>query len=86
MKTNHQRQFKSNDDTQNFKSKSVLGGNIVNSKLADRIISAAAHVWDTQFVSAKKRARKNVAGAKKYVRTRTRFHENSATNKLAKTV
>jgi hypothetical protein len=82
MKTNHQRNFKSTYNSERFK-KSVLGGNSIKSELADRTISAAAYIWDTEYVSAHKRARKNVAGAKKYVRTRVRFHENAAVKKMS---
>jgi len=84
MKTNHRRNFKSAYNPERFKS-SVLGGNAIKSKLADRTISAEAYIWDTQYVSAHKRARKNVAGAKKFVRSRTRFHENAAIRNLETT-
>lgn len=83
MKTNHQRNFKSTYNPQHFKQNYVVGGNCIKSELADKVIIAYAHVSDTQYLSAKKRTRKNKAGAKKFVRTRTRFHENAATHKLA---
>lgn len=84
MKTNHQRDFKDTRNPKQYKMKYLVGGSINKSDLADRTISACAYVGDTEYVSAKKRTRKNVAGAKKFVRTRTRFHENAATDKLMK--
>jgi hypothetical protein len=85
MKTNHQRNFKDTRKPQRYKEKYFVGGSTNVSLLADRTISACATLGDTHTLSAKKRTRKNVAGAKKYVRTRTRFHENAATAKLALT-
>lgn len=86
MKTNHQRCFKSKYNPNSFKQKYVVGGNSVKSELADKTISAAAYLPDTEYVSAKKRTRKNKAGAKKFVRTRVRFQENAATRKLAASI
>lgn len=82
MKTNHQRNFKDSRDPRHYVKNYVVGGSSVKSLLADRTIAAAAYASDTEYLSAKKRTRKNVHGAKKYVRTRTRFHENAATKKL----
>ena len=82
-KTNHQRGYKSTYSPKHFERKYIVGGSIQKSLLADRTISACATLGDTHTLSAKKRVRKNVAGAKKYVRTRNRFHENAATKKLA---
>ncbi|NCQ51863.1 hypothetical protein GW796_08215 [archaeon] len=84
MKTNHQRNFKSSYNPQSYRTKYVVGGNSIKSELADRTISAAAYLPDTETLSAKKRTRENKAGAKKYVRTRVRFHENDVTKKLSK--
>ena len=83
MKTNHQRDFKDSQDRHSYRRKYVIGGNSVKSDLVDRIISAAAFLPEAEHVSAKKRARKAKAGAKKYVRTRLRFHENAETKKIA---
>ncbi len=83
MKTNHQRNFKDNRNSKSYKEKYVIGGSTHVSLLADRTISAAAYVGEIEFLSAKKRARKAKAGAKKFVRTRARFHENAAVKKLA---
>jgi len=83
MKTNHQRGFKDTRAANSFQRKYVVGGGFEHSELADKIISAVAHVPDTSAVSAKKRTRKNKAGAKKYVRTRVRFHENAETKRRA---
>lgn len=82
-KTNHQRGYKSTYSPKHFERRYIVGGSSQVSILADRTISACATLGDTHTLSAKKRVRKNVAGAKKYVRTRTRFHENSATKKLS---
>jgi hypothetical protein len=82
-KTNQQRSFKSSYDPNHYKRNYTVGGSSRKSGLADRIIAAEASLPDTEYLSAKKRTRKNVAGAKKYVRTRTRFHENAATKKLS---
>lgn len=53
-------------------------GNIC--QLADRTIGASI---SPEFSNGHRGQAKAVAGAKKYVRTRTRFHENAATRKLA---
>jgi hypothetical protein len=82
-KTNHQRNYKSTYDPKHFQRNYTVGGNSIKSVLADRTVSADACLPDTEIRSAKKRTRKNVAGAKKYVRTRIRFHENAATKKAA---
>ena len=78
MKTNYQRNYKSNYDPNHYKRKYVVGGSSTKSELADRTISACVGPC-AQFVSSKKRTRKALAAAKKYVRSRLRFHENAAT-------
>ena len=86
MKTNHQRNYKDTRAANSFQRKYIVGGGFEHSALADKIISAFATLGDTWAVSAKKRTRKNKAGAKKYVRTRVRFHENAETKRQANNV
>ena len=56
-----------------------LSGVSATSKLADKSISA--HIG-SDFSNGHRGQAKAVAGAKKYARSRIRFHENAATKKL----
>lgn len=51
------------------------------SKLADRLIGAGI---GNDFTNGHRGMARSVKGAKKYVRTRIRFHENAATQQIAR--
>jgi len=53
------------------------------SELADRTFGASI---PNDFTNGTRGMAKSVRGAKKYVRTRFRFHENAETRRLAKTI
>lgn len=83
MKTNHQRGFK---DTRNpravYSHYYVGGGELTKLPLSDRMVGAKS-VTCGDHTNAKRGIAKDRRGAKKYVVTRTRFHENAATRRLA---
>jgi len=76
MKTNHQRGFKAS--THPDKGGQGWG---TDSVLADR--SFYGYIGH-DFTNGNRGMAKAVRGAKKYVRTRLRFHENAVTQKLVK--
>lgn len=82
MKTNHQRNFRDSRAPRQVYAKYFVGGNSVYSEMADRIISACATSGD--HTNGKRGIAKDKRGAKKFVNSRTRFHENAATARLAK--
>lgn len=80
MKTNHQRNFKDTRDGNTvFKDYIVFSG-LNKLQLSDRIVSAVVTCGD--HTNGKRGIAKDRRGAKKYIRSRTRFHENAATKKL----
>lgn len=81
MKTNHQRGFKETRSSRDVFRKYIAGGSHAFLPLSDRYEAACATSGD--HANGKRGIAKDVAGAKKYVRSRTRFHENAATRKLA---
>lgn len=62
-----------------FLDKSMHGWGRI-SKLSDRLIGASI---GNDFANGHRGMARAVSGAKKFVRTRTRFHENAATRRLA---
>lgn len=82
MKTNHQRGFK---DTRGpravYRRYYVGGGESTLLPLSDRRV-ASKPVTCGDHTNAKRGIAKDRRGAKKYVRSRTRFHENAAVRKL----
>ena len=80
MKTNHQRGFKDKRDSRAVFNSYIAGGNWVHSELADRFIAASATCGD--HTNGKRGIAKDVRGAKKFVNSRLRFHENAALKKL----
>jgi hypothetical protein len=81
MKTNHQRGFKAKDNGKNGRIRRVLSGKGLRTKslLADVGINAKY-----PGVAHDRYNRRAIAGAKKFVRTRLRFHDNAATKELAR--
>lgn len=69
----------SNTGSTDYLSKVFYGaGNLC--ELSDKHVSAGI---GAEFSNGRRGQAKAVSGVKKYVRTRTRFHENAATRKLA---
>jgi hypothetical protein len=83
MKTNHRRNFKDTIDRSRnaFESKLYATRPTVHLKLSDRIVARTAALVVT--TRGKVGLAHSKAGAKKFVRSRARFHENAATKKLA---
>lgn len=81
MKANHQRGFKDRRSSRSVFRSYFAGGSGNYLPLSDRIVSAYATSGD--HTNGKRGIARDVAGAKKYVRSRTRFHENAATRKIA---
>jgi len=99
MKTNHPRDFKArayshrrlraqnggvraselSGSFRTFPDKSMMGWS-ARSSLADKAVTASI---TNDFTNGNRGMAKAVRGAKKFVRSRTRFHENAATRKLA---
>lgn len=77
MKTNHKRSFVAKKDPKACEIKAKGYGNRL--KLCDRIVGASAMAGDStrgkHGIAQKRR------GAKKFVNSRTRFHENAALKK-----
>lgn len=80
MKTNHQRNFKDTRDPRAVFKNYYVGGSWVLSELADRFIAAEATCGD--HTNGKRGIAKDLRGAKKFVHSRTRFHENAAVKRL----
>lgn len=81
MKTNHQRGFRDARAPRQVFAKYFVGSNSIHSELADRIVSACATCGD--HTNGKRGIARDKRGAKKFVSSRTRFHENAATRRLA---
>jgi len=81
LKTNHQRGFRDKRHSRAVFEKYYAGGSSNYAPLSGRLISACATTGD--HANGKRGIARDVRGAKKYVRSRTRFHENAATKKLA---
>lgn len=76
MKTNHQRGFKDRRGPRAVFRCYVVGGSLRRAVLSDRTIAAGATCGD--HTKGKRGIAKDVRGAKKFVRSRFRFHENQA--------
>lgn len=82
MKTNHQRNFKETYRDYSagpIRTKTTLA---VNCELSGVCVTPKHPGFD--FSNGHRGKAKAKAGAKKFVRSRSRFHENAATKKLAK--
>jgi len=78
VKTNHQRGFVEEKRPDKGFSQGV------KLTLSDRIVGAGSTPPSWDHTNGKRGAAKDRKGAKKFIRTRTRFHENAALRKLAK--
>lgn len=79
MKTNHQRSYKAKKDSERYKF-SPMGGIKTKSVFAQVAVAAS---WGGDNSNGHKGYAKVKRGAKKFVRTRLRFHENAQTKKEA---
>ena len=80
MKTNHQRQFKDKRSSRAVYAKYFVNGGTKVGKLSDTSISASATCGD--HTNGKRGIAKDVRGAKKFINSRHRFHENQALKKV----
>lgn len=80
MKTNHQRNFKDTRDPRAVYNSYTVGGSHQFLELSDRFVAASATCGD--HTNGKRGIAKDLRGAKKYVNSRTRFHENGALKKI----
>lgn len=76
MKTNHQRQFKDARDSRKVFSKYLVFGETRQLPLSGRAVGAGVTSGD--HTNGKRGIAKDRRGAKKYLNSRTRFHENKA--------
>lgn len=80
-KTNHQRNFKGTKDSERY-SGSPMGGTGKTSILADVRVGAG---WGGDNANGHRGHAEARRGAKKFVNSRIRFHENAKTQQLADT-
>lgn len=80
MKTNHQRGFKENRDPNVVFSNYNVFGETVKLQLSDR--SVFAHVTCGDHTNGKRGIAKDRKGAKKFLHSRGRFHENAALRRI----
>ena len=78
MKTNHRRGFKDRRLGNDKLTHRIFKGFGRPSEYSDTYIGA-----NYPGIGSKRQNARYIAGAKKFVRTRTRFHEKAATKKLA---
>jgi len=82
MKTNHSRGFKDNKDPRSvFNTYAVYSAN-KSLELSDKSIRVFVSCGD--HTNGKRGIAKDRRGAKKYMNSRTRFHENAAVQKIVK--
>ncbi len=79
MKTNHQRSFKAPDNGKHGRILRVLHGVGTKNLFVDDFIGGKY-----PGVGGDRENRHAIAGMKKFVRSRVRFHENAITQKLAR--
>lgn len=80
MKTNHKRGFKDTKAPRAVFSRYIVFGQCVKLELSDR--NVAAHVTCGDHTNGKRGIAKDRRGAKKYIHSRSRFHENMALQKM----
>jgi hypothetical protein len=81
MKTNHQRSFKETRDPNAVYGDYVVFGESRSLPLSDHSVGAFVSCGD--HTNGKRGIAKDRKGAKKFLNSRTRFHENGATKRLA---
>jgi len=80
MKTNHKRGFKDTKSPRAVFSRYIVFGQCVKLELSDR--NVAAHTTCGDHTNGKRGIAKDRRGAKKYIRSRSRFHEKAALQKM----
>lgn len=84
MKTNHNRGFKDDKAPRAVYSRYIVFGQCVSLPLSDRSVSAHATCGD--HTNGKRGIARDRRGAKKYINSRSRFHENAALKRLVQTI
>lgn len=84
MKTNHKRGFKDDKAPRAVFSRYIVFGQCVALPLSDRSVSASVTCGD--HTNGKRGIARDRRGAKKYINSRCRFHENAALKRLVNTV
>lgn len=84
MKTNHQRKFKENRDSNKVFNNYTVFLETSKLELSDKSISA--FVCSGEHINGKRGIARDVRGAKKYIRSRSRFHEKSALKRIIKSI
>lgn len=80
MKTNHQRNFKDTRDSRKVYNDYIVFGNTRKNPVSDTSVGAGTTCGD--HTNGKRGIAKDRRGAKKFINSRSRFHENAATKKL----
>lgn len=80
MKTNHQRNFRENTDPNAVLHKYIVYSARVRLTLSDRFVCAG--VTGSDHTNGKRGIAKDRRGAKKFINSRARFHENAALKRL----
>lgn len=83
MKTNHQRNFRENTDPNAVLGKYIAYSARLRLPMSDRIVSAGVTASD--HTNGKRGIAKDRRGAKKFINSRARFHENAALKRLLAT-
>lgn len=84
MKTNHKRGFKDDKDPRAVYSRYIVFGQCVSLPLSDRSVSASVTCGD--HTNGKRGIARDRRGAKKYISSRSRFHENAALKRMVQTI
>lgn len=82
MKTNHQRGFKDTRNSRAVYSTYWVFGNTRKNPISDTAVGACATCGD--HTNGKRGIAKDRKGAKKFINSRSRFHENGALQQLIK--
>lgn len=84
MKTNHKRGFKDDKAPRAVYSRYIVFGQCVSLPLSDRSVCASATCGD--HTNGKRGIARDRRGAKKYINSRSRFHENAALKRIVQSV
>lgn len=83
MKTNHKRKFKDNKDPRMvYNNGYIVFAQVVTLPLSGRSVAAGTTCGD--HTNGKRGIAKDRRGAKKFIRSRSRFHENAAVKRMVK--
>jgi hypothetical protein len=84
MKTNHKRGFKDTKAPRAVFSRYIVFGQCVKLELSGRSVAASVTCGD--HTNGKRGIAKDRRGAKKYIHSRSRFHEKAALQKMVSSV